>query len=247
MILSELTFKEKLNSKMFHVVIGSCKILFGPMFSKKSTRLREEITTLADVGLKCLYINNSKDERKTEAQDQNITTHHSGFKGLSDKVKIIKVKNLSSVDVSDYDAIAIDEGQFFEDLEKVVRDWVLKKAKIVIIASLDGDSMMEPFGQAHRLVCICESGNIEKLSALCVKCLEHSLNNGRLIRIPASFTAKFNIDLENYTQIDVGGDEKYLPVCMGCYQKHMSSVNEPIVSSINLDVLNIGIPVTQCI
>src|SRR5437016_5373645 len=99
---------------MFH---GSCKIIFGPMFSGKSTRLREEITRFADTGSIPLYINNFIDNRKTESQDQNITTHHSGFKGLSNKVVAIKVKNLSTVDVSEYDVIGIDEGQFFEDLE----------------------------------------------------------------------------------------------------------------------------------
>lgn len=139
---------------MYHINVGSCEIIFGPMFSHKSTRLREKITTLADVGLKVLYINHSKDNRTTEAQDQNITTHHSGFKGLSEKVYSIKVDFLANLDISNYDAIAIDEGQFFTDLEEVVRDWVLKKAKVVIIASLDGDFMMKPFGQAHRLICI---------------------------------------------------------------------------------------------
>jgi len=124
---------------MFHVVVGSCKIIFGPMFSGKSTKLRQEITTLADVGLKTLYINHSIDNRKTEAYDQIITTHHSGFKGLSDKIDVIKINALSRIDVSMYDAIAIDEGQFFDDIDEVVREWVLKDAKIVIIASLDGD------------------------------------------------------------------------------------------------------------
>jgi thymidine kinase len=190
---------------------GSCKIIFGPMFSAKSTKLRQEITTLADVGLKTLYINHSIDNRETESKDQNITTHHSGFKGLSDKVNAIKIDKLSKVSVLDYDAIAIDEGQFFEDLEKVVRNWVLDENKIVMIASLDGDFMMKPFGDANKLICISES--VEKLSAMCEKC-----SSGKK-QIPAYFTAKF--DKSSNKQTDVGGKDKYLPVCMECYQKHM--------------------------
>jgi len=210
---------------MFHVVVGSCKIIFGPMFSGKSTKLRQEITTLADVGLKTLYINHSIDNRKTEAYDQIITTHHSGFKGLSDKIDVIKINALSRIDVSMYDAIAIDEGQFFDDIDEVVREWVLKDAKIVIIASLDGDFMMRPFGKVHLLACICGAGNVEKLSACCDKCLKSSLGTGQLLRVPASFTAKFDINLRKsgYTQVDVGGKESYLPVCMKCYQEHMNS------------------------
>lgn len=221
----------------YHINVGSCRIIFGPMFSGKSTKLRQEITTLTDIGLKVLYINHSIDNRKTESQDHNITTHHSGFKGLSDKVNSIKIENLSTVDISSYDAIAIDEGQFFKDIEEVVRDWVLKEAKIVIIASLDGDFMMKPFGEVYKLICICESENIMKLSAICVKCLNRSLGNGKMMRVPASFTAKFNINFLNYTEVDVGGKEKYLPVCMKCYQEHMASIDEPTIASINLDTL----------
>ncbi len=245
MIILNSIFIEK---NMFHRInVGSCKIIFGPMFSGKSTKLRQEITTLADVGLKVLYINHPKDSRDIEFHDKFITTHHSGCKGLSNKVNSIKVEKLSIIDVSSYNAIAIDEGQFFEDIEEVVRDWVLKKAKIVIIASLDGDCMMNVFGGVCKLICICESGNIEKLSAFCDKCLRDSLENGKINRVAASFTAKINVDLENYRQVDVGGQDKYIPLCMGCYQKHMESAKEPIISSIDLDILTIKNPVVQCI
>lgn len=236
-------FQSSTTRHRYHVDVGSCRVIFGSMFSRKSTTLRDEITTLADIGLKVLYINHSKDVRETEAQDRNITTHHSGFKGLSDKVTAIKIDQLSKVDVSNYDVIGIDEGQFFKNLDKVVRGWVLNHAKIVIVASLDGDFMMKPFGKAHKLICLCEPGDVVKLPAICVKCMEHSLEHGKVIRVPAGFTAKFKIDLailesENYTQDDVGGKEKYLPVCMKCYQEHMASFKEPIIASINLDALD---------
>jgi thymidine kinase len=224
---------KQLNSK-YHVDGGSCRLIFGPMFSGKSTTLRDEITTLADIGLKVIYINHTKDVRDTEAQDRNITTHHSGFRGLSEKVSVIKIDQLSKVNVEDYNVIGVDEGQFFDDLDVVVRKWVLKEAKIVIIASLDGDFMMRPFGKAHKLVCICEPWNVVKLSAMCVKCIEYSLEHGRIVRNSAGFTAKFKIDPEiiegkDYTQDDVGGKDKYLPVCMKCYQEHMTSIKEQII------------------
>ena len=233
---------------MFDVIAGSCRIIFGPMSSGKSTKLRQEITTLADVGLKTLYINHSIDNRKTEAYDQVITTHHSGFKGLSDKITVVKINALSRLDVSAYDAIAIDEGQFFDDIEETVREWVLKDAKIVIIASLDGDFMMRPFGKVINLICICESGNVEKLPAVCEKCLKSSLGNGQILRVPASFTAKFVVELRKsgYTQIDVGGKESYLPVCMKCYQEHMnSSSKEEVINISYIDFVPLGVVMAQ--
>jgi thymidine kinase len=218
--------------KMLSAKNGSCRIIYGCMFSAKSTKLRQEITTLADVGFDTLYINHPIDVRKTESQDRNITTHHSGFKGLSDKVTCIKTDKLSKVNVSKYNAIAIDEGQFFskDDIE-IVRDWIENKNKIVIIASLDGDYKRKSFGKVYKLIPLCESGNIEKLHAFCEKC-------GPTKRVKAHFTAKFNASSgKNYNQIEVGGRDTYLPVCGECYQEHMKLTEEIIIPSIDLDMI----------
>ena len=92
--------------------------------------------------------------------------------------------------------------------------------------------MMRPFGKVINLTCICESGNVEKLAAVCEKCLKDSLESGRILRVPASFTAKFDINLRKsgYTQVDVGGKESYLPVCMKCYQEHMNSSIDVVIT-----------------
>lgn len=227
----------------YHLDCGSCRIIFGPMFSRKSTTLRDEITTLADIGLKVLYVNSAKDVRNSQVQDSDTSTHHSGFKGFSDKVTRVKTSRLGDLNINKYDAIGIDEGQFFEDLEVTVRNWVLKKTKIVIIASLDGDFMMRPFGQAHTLICLCEPGDIVKLHAFCVRCTQDSLQHGKMVRIPAGFTAKFQIDPkviegESYSQEDPGSEDKYLPVCMKCYQEHMASFREEPIISVDLDALD---------
>lgn len=224
-----------------NIHIGSCRLIFGPMFSGKSTTLRKELTTLADIGLKVLYINHSSDIRKTEKGDKIITTHHSGFKGLSDKITVIKNSNLRNIDINKYDVIGIDESQFFDELDEVVREWVLFKNKHVIVASLDGDYMMRPFGKAHNLISICESGDIIKLAAICSNCINNSIKDGKIIRVSAGFTAKINI-IEDI-QIDIGGTDKYIPLCMRCYKNHMINYinnNEPIVSSINLDKVQIS-------
>lgn len=222
------------SSRNYRIKIGSCRILFGPMCSHKSTTLRKEITTLADIGLNVLYVNHQKDVRLTESSDRNLTSHHSGFKGLSDKVSVLKTDCLSQIDVTPYHAIGVDEGQFFEDLDVVVRDWVLNKNKIVIVASLDGNYMMEPFGKAHNLICICNPGDVVKMPAICVKCL----SEGDFNPVNAGFTAKLQIDpavLEGKAQVtdEVGGTDKYAPLCMKCYKEYMQSIvetREPIVS-----------------
>ena len=50
-----------------------------------------------------------------------------------------------------YDVIAIDEGQFYDDLVETVR-FILSKGKTVLISALDGDFQQKPFGHTLELV-----------------------------------------------------------------------------------------------
>ena len=193
--------------------IGSCRIIFGPMFSGKTTTLIHELATLADLDYKVLYINHSDDVRSTLVQDAYVTTHHSQFRELSSKITAKKVNRLSLIDTEQFDVIGIDEGHFFDDLE-VVREWIINRCKTVIIASLDGDYLMQPFGKAHHLICLCDPNNVTKLGAACHCCLRRNR-----LRIPAGFTAKITMEGE-HVQKDVGGAEKYISLCMKCYKEH---------------------------
>lgn len=188
----------------------SLEIIFGSMYSGKSSNLIAKITRAADVGLKTLYINHNKDIRITESSDSVVSTHNSGFQKLSKKVKGIKIEKLSDVDVSDYDVIGIDEGQFFVGIVSIIRQWVLELNKRVIIASLDSDFMLRPFGEVHLLIGLCEPGHINKLYAICKKCDPNDLKE-------AGYTLKTS---EDNSIIDPGGVDKYLPVCMKCYKKY---------------------------
>lgn len=191
--------------------IGSLRIIFGPMFSGKSSKLIHLLTTAADVGFEALYIDHILDNRITESGDNIVTTHSSNFKQLSHKIKSIKTDNLSKINISKYQFIGIDEGQFFKNINKIVRDWVLFKNKNVIIASLDGDSDMETFGQVHQLISLCEAEQIEKLYALCTPCLPK--------QVKASYTVKKYHDHKK-NKVDVGGSDKYMAVCLKCFKKH---------------------------
>ncbi len=185
----------------------SCHLIVGPMFSGKSTQLVTKLTTYADIGLSCLYLNSSLDQRETESQDTNVTTHSSQFKGLSSKIIGQKVSLLSSVNIEKYDVVGIDEAQFFSDLDQIVRNWVNIKRKIVIVACLDGDFQMKRFGQVLDLIPISDS--IVKLNAYCMKCLQRQEHR------QAFFTAK--VSSSTNKQIEIGGKDKYMAVCRKCY------------------------------
>ncbi len=200
--------------------VGSCEIIVGPMFAGKSSRLYVELGECADIGLKCLYVNHVKDTRNTEFYDSSTSSHSSNFRGLSDKIDTVKVKELEHVNIDNYDVVGIDEGQFFTDLNDTVRKWVFQK-KRVIVASLDGDIHMNPFGQVHMLMCLCDPGAVTKLGARCKKCMskDHIYRHHRLVN--AGFTILNNIDESELSgsknNIKVGGANEFQAVCMKCY------------------------------
>lgn len=207
---------------------GTCRLLFGPMFSKKTTRLIEEAETLTDLGLKCLFVNHADHQRETAAGDIYVSTHHSSYKGLWSKIDRLLVERAEEVNPDPYKAIFFDEGQFFPDIVEWTVDAVFNKGKIVIIASLDGDANMKPFGRVHDLESICEQQNIVRLTAFCKPCLKQ----GRLIN--ASFTAKLNL---SGPQKDVGGSDKYMAVCLKCYLRHNQRGPEPIIKVEQLETM----------
>lgn len=199
--------------------LGKLILFIGPMFSKKTTKLINEICTCADVGLSVAYINHSIDERVTESSDSAVTTHSSQFRGLSSKIKSFKVPSLSNVDVSNFDVIGVDESGFFDDLFANVVNWVENLHKIVFVAGLDGDVFKNPIGDTLKLIPYADS--IIKLTAHCKPCMISCDNNHRtLCLIDAPFTVRTTNDTKS---ILVGGSDLYMPVCRRCYQLHYSS------------------------
>ena len=195
--------------------MGSLTVIFGPMFSGKTTRLIQELTRFVDVTLeshstKCLLINHTFDDRNPELK---VSSHASSFKGVSDLIEIVQVSSLQEVSYENYDVIGIDEGQFYSDLETVIQ-WV-NNGKNVIISGLISDAFMNPFGKIYTLIPF--SDNVIQCHAICSECIK---NHGRIITpdalsaMKAPFTFRLN---KSDSQIEVGASDKYIPVCRHHY------------------------------
>ena len=172
---------------------GRLELIIGNMFSGKSSELIRRINRERSINKKILVINYSQDNRYS---NDSISTHD------LTKVKCLKLEKLSDfpeMNIKQYDSFFIDEGQFFEDLYSFVKCLTEKHNKHVVVSGLDGDSSREPFGDLIKLIPICDT--VDKLTAYCNKC-----NNGTL----APFTKKMN---NNSQVIDIGGIDKYIPVC----------------------------------
>jgi thymidine kinase len=116
-------------------------------------------------------------------------------------IDLITTSALSDVTaiIAEYDVIGVFESQFFEDI-LVVDDWA-NAGKIIICDGLDADFRRDSFGRLAQLIPKCE--DVIKLKAICERC-----------QLDASFTQRIGVSTE---LIDVGGADKYIPVCRKCY------------------------------
>lgn len=188
---------------------GTLDLITGPMFSGKSTELLRRLFTEVTLGVKILYINHCDD---TRAGDQSpFSTHNPLYQTTyipQKGVSYATAKNLEDLDneyIEQFSVIGIDEGQFFDNLYKVVIDWVENKAKHIIVAGLTSDYQRNKFGSILDLEPISDS--FTKLKSFCYGCAPN--------RVLAPFTWR---DSECSDVKEIGGKDKYVPLCRACYQ-----------------------------
>lgn len=179
-------------------------MFLGSMFSGKTLSGLTEITKENEMGKKCLIINSARDTRESKS---GVSSHSKLLGQLPESIDTVKSEKLADVDVSKYDVVFVDEGQFFGDLEETVCKWLLLGI-MVIISALDGDAEQKPFGQVHLL--LCKATDYVKCKAWCVVC-----NTGG-VRNYAPFTKKI---AGGRNTVDIGGKDKYIPVCEKCLRK----------------------------
>ena len=193
-----------------------CRV--GPMFSGKSTWLNQELTELADLGLKVLKISHSDDHRPSvHASDEAGSTHSSSYKRLSPKIVPLKVPDLMHADaqVQEYDVIGIDEGQFYPDLLKYVVKWSESDYKPIYVAGLDGTHERKPMGDILAVCSVADT--FQKFQAKCRKCIERGISEHHVAQ---NFTdAIFSMKITGSRSItEVGGADMYQSVCYGHYR-----------------------------
>jgi thymidine kinase len=175
----------------------SLNLVIGCMFSGKSSHLMAEVKRFRAVGLKCAVINHVFD---TRCKHNAIKTHND-VEAPARKYKTLQ----EFTDWEEFDVIAIDEGQFFDDIVEHTARYVNKGKKYVLVAGLSGDSSAEPFENMSKL--ISRAQNIVFNKALCVHCRKEATFSKRTVRSSGS------------TKIFIGGEESYEPVCFVHFTK----------------------------
>lgn len=181
-------------------VIGSLKLIIGPMYASKSSSMIHDIDRYRLAGRKCVIIKHAIDTRYDHLATSgtaSIITHDMLERS---HIKIICTDRLIDVDINEYDVLGVSEVQFFSDM-LLLDEWATA-GKIIIAEGLDGDFNRDNFGELHKLLPKCEK--VTKLQAVCVNC-----------GADASFTKKILGDLTKI--VDVGTKDKYAPTCRKCY------------------------------
>jgi thymidine kinase len=192
---------------------GHLELIVAPMFSSKTFTLVMKSSEKVGIGSKVVYINHTDDVRSgVEGGDGKTFTSHSGaLTCLPPGVVGIRTRHLSNIDVTPFDFIAVDEGNFYDDIFEAVSQWVCRLHKNVCVAGLNGDFEMNHFGKLHLLYPF--ANKIKMLTATCLDCKDELLKSGYtgpMPEFPAPFTMR---TATSHEQKLVGGKDKYKSVC----------------------------------
>lgn len=123
---------------------------------------------------------------------------HNGHK--KDAVRVKRLKELRTLELyQKAEVVAIDEGNFYNDLYEFISEEILNTTKTFIVSGLNGDKEQKPFGQFNDLFPMAD--DIRFMRGICSLCKDGS---------PASFSKqKFDTGKQKF----VGGDEVYQTVC----------------------------------
>jgi thymidine kinase len=179
---------------------GWVELICGSMFSGKTEELIRRIIRAQIAKQKTAIFKPKIDNRYST---EEIVSHNNR------KIKsYIIEKPIEILDkIGDAEVIGIDEAQFFDEtIIPVVRE-LASKNKRIILAGLEKDFMMNPFGPMPALMV--EAEYVTKVLAICVVCGN-----------PANFS--FRTSSES-SQILVGETDKYEARCRSCFNKNGES------------------------
>ena len=189
---------------------GKIELIFGPMFSGKSTELHRRIRRHKIAGRSVLLVKYKDDTRYAHicGSNANVTHDYQSLPAHSARELMGNVDNIAH----NYDVIGIDEGQFFGDVVEFCDRWA-NKGKVVICAALDGTYEREMFNDILKLVPMAES--VDKLTSVCAMCSKDASFTLRCYN-NSKDSGEGKEDEEEPVEL-IGGAEMYKAACRKCY------------------------------
>jgi thymidine kinase len=182
------------------------EVVCGPMFSGKSEELIRRLRRTEIAGQRALVVKPVVDDR----YDVGHVVSHAGA-----KMRAVTARSSAEVArlAAGYDAIGIDEVQFFDDGIVAVAEMLVERGTRVIAAGLAQDFRARPFGPMPDLLCIADY--IDKLEAVCHRCGGPATLTQRLVEgRPAPFSGE---------TVQIGALDSYEARCRACYEPGLDS------------------------
>ena len=176
---------------------GICLVI-GPMFSDKTSYLFSEYDKHVLQGYKCVIIKYSEDTRY--GSNENILVTHDGkSRPAIGSDELFIASSQKYIDFSEYDAIFIDEVQFFNiNFDNLIS---YSKSKKIYAAGLSGDYLRKPFDNISNLIPL--ASKIKHMRAIC-------LHNGK----KAPFSKRL---VSNNNRVLIGDNKIYEAVDLRNY------------------------------
>jgi thymidine kinase len=171
------------------------------MFSGKSEELIRRLRRAEIAGQRALIVKPLIDDR----YDVGHVVSHAGA-----KMRAVTAQSGDEVRrlAAGYDAIGIDEVQFFDDGIVAAIDALVSDGARVVAAGLAQDFRGLPFGAMPTLLCVAEF--VDKLEAVCHRCGGPATMTQRLVDgRPAPFDGE---------TIQVGALDSYEARCRACFE-----------------------------
>lgn len=175
---------------------GSIEVVCGSMFSGKTEELIRRVKRAEIARQKICIFKPTIDIRYSR---EDVVSHNRTTVQAFPVEHSRLIRHMGA----DYDVIAIDEAQFFDEGIIDVCNDLANMGKRVIIAGLDMDYLGHPFGPMPKLLAIADE--VYKTRAICMQC-------GGL----ATFSYRIADDNQ---QVLLGEKQDYMPLCRSCYQK----------------------------
>lgn len=180
----------------------------GSMFSGKSTLLISQGEKHAKAGQRVLFIKPAIDNRYSESE---VVTH--GGLRVSALSLDISTALSSVIKPYEYDVVLIDEIQFFNKRICAGMWWLLSQGVVVYASGLDLNYLGDGFETMNEVLAMADKVN--KLKGICGKCGKDSVLTGKKSFIES--------EEDSGNIIDLGSEDKYIPLCRECWFKSMTS------------------------
>jgi thymidine kinase len=180
---------------------GWLEVVCGPMFSGKSEELIRRLRRAEIAGQRALIVKPLIDDR----YDVGHVVSHAGA-----KMRAVTAESSDEVLrlAGSYDAVGIDEVQFFDLGIVDAIDKIVARGARVVAGGLAQDFRGLPFGAMPTLLCVAEF--VDKLEAVCHRCGGPATMTQRLVGgEPAPFAGE---------TIQVGALDSYEARCRSCFQ-----------------------------